>query len=389
MEVHALGRWSGLVLLMTLVVGVHLFGAGGPPPDRGFSHVTSSPGAGPGGGGDAFEPGTHGSPEAVEETADTVQGEENCRSALMATAGGRWEGAGSRSTWVPPDAYCGPVPSTSKVVERAKEVVAATKGRRVRLVVMGDSQGVRLSNALRGMLGCTCRRRGSQCKDAERFAGIKAVPPAVDVKIPENCPRKARDCQACQGCESKGCSCNKAAVDVDYLSMEYSKDNEQTSARFEWTQEVWFKEYLLEMAPPDMLVLNMGLHDVRRWDVDEYDANVRWVMGMVADLSERYGTKVLWLQTTLPNREQQPEKWRNFTTLEWIEQYNERASRIMASAHVPIMDTAAMSVPSAGLHIDGVHLKPVYYEVLSRIALFDVCSRRLEWLRAAGQAGDG
>lgn len=378
---------------MTLVVGAHMFGAVVPPDNRRFAHVSSSARVAATRTEGAFE--QQDAPAEAQErepaeaelpqpagAAKAEEAEEDCRSPLTATAGGRWEGVGSRS-WVPADAYCGPLPSVAEVVERAREVVTAAGGRRVRLVIMGDSQGGKLGKAVQRVLGCSCPRRGSRCKDAERFAGIKAVPPSVDVKVPEHDQRTVRNCQACKGCDSRGCSCTEAAVDVDYLGMEYSKDNEQTSARYEWTQEVWLKEYLLEKAPPDMLVLNTGLHDVRRWDADEYEANIRWIMGMAASLSEKHGTEILWLQTTLPNKEKQPEKWRNFTSVESVEQYNERAARIMAAARVPIADTAAMSVPSAGLHVDGVHLKPVYYDVLSRIVLFDLLSRRLERLRAA------
>eukprot|EP00051_Salpingoeca_urceolata_P017347 m.235695 g.235695 ORF g.235695 m.235695 type:complete len:349 (+) comp18929_c0_seq4:64-1110(+) len=294
---------------------------------------------------------------------------DQCATGWAATHTGEWLG----TEWVP---LACRLPLLKPLILQLLQFVKASK--HPKITIAGDSQAKRLREALAEAYGgsCNMERVGAKCDDAQAFAGIAPGPrsplyvPAADVDL-ENRPHPW--CMACGGCESRLQSCLRGAVRVENLGVEYAHSNEVTSSRHNATEDVFYIEYLLEKAPPAVLIFNTGLHDVHATSPAQYREQVDHLASLAVVLRERHGTRLLWLQTTQPDARKQPEKWRNITSAKRIAALNVEVLVVARKYNIPVLDTFAMTDPSFGIHdAHGIHQQRFYYPNVIRAACIEL-----------------
>ena len=98
------------------------------------------------------------------------------------------------------------------------------------------------------------------------------------------------------------------------LVYQFARDVSIQGPNFTTTQENIVLGYLAH-APPDVVVLNAGLHDTSLQDSspEAYEANMRWYLGLFDALVPR--PRLLVLGTTRVDRDKQPAEHREVTSV--------------------------------------------------------------------------
>ena len=295
--------------------------------------------------------------------------------------GGRWV----NSTFLP-DACRLPFKTIPK--EHLRKCL--TRRNITKLVVLGDSNGLRYFNATKRLLEqyMKCRtvkaERGSTMPDVTYFTNGTNLT-ASDIVVHH------RDCS---GCRSKAASCTDGSVKIylEYITMEFFQDTEVTTVRNRWqkncprrtphgchqsntNQEFILSEYLMGNYP-DVILLFSSSHDKARYEQNKIRAYIDYLK-MLIDMYVPKRTKVVWFSKISENLMKKPKIWRNVTfdgkskTNEQVERLNRELFDILRPELIrkdgkisTFFDIYDMSLGVPQWSLDGVHRKSDWYDVV-------------------------
>ncbi|PSC70491.1 Vacuolar sorting-associated 29 [Micractinium conductrix] len=251
----------------------------------------------------------------------------------------------------------------------------------------GGGTALRLSNTLASYLGCTSVvKAGERCGEgpnylgiAQRPAGQLVQPSAREGPTAHGLEHLPLGCRDCSGCDSSLRRCT-AAETLEYIAVEFARDVSIQGPNFTTTQENIVLGYLAH-APPDVVVLNAGLHDTSLQDSspEAYEANMRWYLGLFDALVPR--PRLLVLGTTRVDRDKQPAEHREVTSNQRIHAYNSRAAALAAERGDMWLDPYhLLQLPLwQARNVDGAHYADQYYEVMAWDVLGMLCRAALTW----------
>ena len=274
-----------------------------------------------------------------------------------------------------------------------------------RLLIMGDSQGLRDFWALQSILtrsGFVCKITKGERAHRDWKPDIKYYVTGTTLSTKSIKPKK----RACHGCLSAAASCTNSTghldlkVHLEYLSMEYYHDVELTSVddlnnvASKTTQEFYFKEYL-QGNYPDVIFL-FGNNHLTQANLSRH---TRYIHELAHLLQENVPTStvVVWIPSGPEYRPKKPARWRNATFDNgryYIEEYIRVVNRAVfntlkpvmtqeRSNFLPFLDLQGLaSEPKvlATLSVDGVHMRPVWYGVILSALIETLCESDLTLL---------
>ena len=201
-----------------------------------------------------------------------------------------------------------------------------------------------------------------------------------------------RDCKGCYGMLIS-CTDGKMTVQVEYVAMEFFLDTEVTTVRNRWlnncrtnkvtkmcshsntNQEFIFGEYL-KGNYPDVILLFSPNHDKARGGLTKVRADIEYLK-MVIDMYVPARTKLVWFSKISECQRMKPDIWKNvtygahFKTNEQLVRLNKALFEVLQPAFVktdskivPFFDIHDMSLGVPHWSEDGMHRKPVWYDVV-------------------------
>ena len=259
-----------------------------------------------------------------------------------------------------------------------------------KLVVLGDSNGLRYFNAMKRLLekSMKCRtvkvERGATMPDVNYFT-IGTNLKASDIVVHH------RDCS---GCKSKAvlCADESLKVDIEYITMEFFQDTEVTTIRNQWqkncprqtvqgchqsntNQEFILSEYF-EGNYPDVILLFSSSHDKVRYGLNKVRAYIDYLK-LLINMYVPKKTQVFWFSKISEDLQKKPKIWRNVTfdgkskTNEQIERLNRELFDVLRPELMKkdgkistFFDIYDMSLGVPQWSLDGVHRKSEWYNVV-------------------------
>ena len=279
-----------------------------------------------------------------------------------------------------------------------------------RLLIMGDSQGKRDFWALQSIMDGS----GFVCEITKKEKAFESCKPDIKYYVTGTALSTKRiklENRGCSRCLSTAVSCTKSTghldlkVHLEYLCMEYYHDVELTSVddlnnvASKTTQEFYFKEYL-QGNYPDAIFL-FGNNDLGRANLSQHTQYVHELAHLLQE-NVPTSTLVVWIPSGPEYRPKKPARWRNVTYENgryYIEGLIRNVNRIVFNTLKPVMtrehsnflpflDLQGMASEQkvlATLSLDGVHMKPVWYEVILSALLETLCESDLTLLMGRPQ----
>ncbi len=163
-------------------------------------------------------------------------------------------------------------------------------------------------------------------------------------------------CRDCSSCDAAFYKCSE--LRIDFITVEWARDVELQTSRFNTTQEVVTKEHF-EKDPPDLVIFNTGVHDLRLVPQHEwvpYKTNLRWY----AELLLSRNCHLYFVTSAHIQDAMVPSLYNLHTSNQNIQQANRIAMTIMADLLIPYLDAYQMSSGDypITLHTDKITLKP-------------------------------
>ncbi|KIZ04651.1 hypothetical protein MNEG_3307 [Monoraphidium neglectum] len=266
---------------------------------------------------------------------------------------------------------------------------------------MGDSQAFRL---MRAMLLVLSKVPGITCTMTADEAHLRTAYYNVSDTVAGGL--------SCSGCDSFRATCKGAnnSVEIEYLRLEYTLDFElSTAARMhfagkcnhsqlppcKWfwnTQQFLFEGYLRQrQPPPDHIHIFQNMHDCARRSLVDHRRDLSWFVNLL-NATLLPGTTVHFWEAPHPNGAKQSEAWRNVTSPTCMRGMNDAVKQ----AIIPFVERTALA-PNASaksghaawygafdlfsptgarldLNVDGVHMRPDWYETLAHALIAGTCS---------------
>ena len=280
-------------------------------------------------------------------------------------------------------------PSNDMNKERMRECL--TRRNVKKIVVLGDSNGLRYFRAIRKLLemflNCSTvkEEKGMTMPDVSYFTkGTKLKAPDIVVHH--------RDCSGCISIAAS-CSDNSTKINVEYISMEFYLDTEVTTVRNDWlknchpskeasycpqsntNQEFILGEYL-EGNYPDVLLLFSGNHDKARAGTTKIRGDMEYLKMLVKKYVPKQ-TKVFWFSKIPENQKQKSKHWRDMTfdekwkTNPFIDRLNHELFDVLRTEFkepggniLPFFDMYNMSYDVLHWTYDGMHRKAEWYDAV-------------------------
>lgn len=228
-----------------------------------------------------------------------------------------------------------------------------------RFIFLGDSTMLRTAVAFQSqfLYNCQVIAWASQC-DFPAFYGMPYDRKTFNDSIPDNYgPTGQRGCQDCSGCESRAFNCSEGIL--EFHGVEFAADYEYPTADYNLTQESVVLGYLLgRRTECDFVVFNTGLHDTSTIGTKPhiYKEQLEYYLNLLLRVYNR--NEVLWVTTTHPASDSQPEKYRNVTSTSSVYALNEASRELMTEYNIDFLDVAKMSMlpKFKALITDGVHI---------------------------------
>ena len=282
-------------------------------------------------------------------------------------------------------------PSNGITKERIRECL--TRRNVKKIIVLGDSNGLRYFRAMNKLLGkfLKCRivkeEQGMTKPDVSYFTnGTKLK--ASDIVVHH------RDCH---GCLSATMSCRDSTTQIilEYVVMEYFLDTEVTTVRNNWEknchrskeaplcrqsntyQEFIFSEYLPSNKYPDVILLFSGNHDKARAGLGKVRGDMEYLKMLIKKYVAKK-SKVFWFSKIAENSQQKRDKyWKDliydekWTTNPFIERLNFELFDVLRTEFnetggkmLPFFDIYNMSLGVLDWAVDGMHRMPIWYDVV-------------------------
>ena len=306
-----------------------------------------------------------------------------CKSLLESTqAGGRWCREFQGTDWLAP--MWQPF-SCSLYTEHDQIPWKELVQQPLRLVMLGDSMMSRtipevvrqLEAVLQEQGVCKLISTGARCGEASSILGLelpssnRTITAGHILPGPNEGPTlygaENPGCRDCSGCDAVFYKC--AELRIDFIAVEWARDVELQTSRFNTTQEVVTKEHFVK-DPPDLIIFNTGAHDLhlvpqREWV--PYKTNLKWY----AELLLSRNCHLFFVTSTHIQDALVPSPYNLHTTNQNIQHANCIAMTIMAELWIPYLDAYQMSSGDypISVHTDGIHFDTVYYQQLSRVIL--------------------
>ncbi len=294
--------------------------------------------------------------------------------------GGTWSRVYDGTDWTPPrwrSHACATEHEQLDLSARTSEL----DGKRI--VLLGDSMMARTVEAVAELLGhalgqpCQLTREGDRCGEATGVLGLQApewsssngnghIEPGPG-EGPAVFGLGHPGCRDCSGCTAHFYSCG--TFRLDFITVEWARDVELQSRRYNTTQEVVVKEHF-GLDPPSLVVFNTGVHDLQlvpQHGWQPYSTHLRWYAAML--LAQH--VPLVYVTTASIDETLVPEEHRHHTSENNIKRANKIASSIMQELRISYLDTFPLS--SGGypktLHLDAVHFSSEYYQAIAQIVL--------------------
>lgn len=228
-----------------------------------------------------------------------------------------------------------------------------------RFIFLGDSTMLRTALAFQSqfLYNCQVLAWAGKC-DFPAFYGIPYDRSSFNDTIPENYgPTGKRGCQDCSGCESRAFDCSEGIL--EFHGVEFAADYEYPTANYALTQESVVLGYLLEnRSECDFVAFNTGLHDTATTGTKPhlYKEQLEYYLKLLLKVYDQ--SQLLWVTTTHPVSDSQPEKYRDVTSSNTVFTFNQISRELMTQYDIDFLDVAKMSMlPKFKAYItDGVHV---------------------------------
>lgn len=213
--------------------------------------------------------------------------------------------------------------------------------KKIRLALVGDSTGFRVTKELVELLNCALHDNENPVNGREPNINYFSQGGKISGIIAHT-----RDCG---GCQSRRGTCRSRLVSaLEYLTMEYVMDTELATSRTSWgglcsghpgdvyceqsptTQEFVFGEWWTSSRNtcPDVIFhLATNVHDIARRSTVGYRRSVTWMFGVIAEFLDVScpDTKYYWSTAARVEEAKVPKEYRNVTKNEKIVEFNQIA----------------------------------------------------------------
>jgi hypothetical protein len=179
----------------------------------------------------------------------------------------------------------------------------------------------------------------------------------------------------CAICLSQHVYYSRIDLHVILHTMEYAKDTELFTAEYNYTQEVIFKSDA-QRYPPDYVLWNTGVHDIKVATADQYETNLHWALDLM--LESMPGTVVYW--SSLPPKDPLGSEYQQ--SRDSVLEFNARAKRVFDQSSVGdrvlFLDLFDLGDGVIGTlkHTDNIHMEFEVYEMISHLLLGAIAQSR-------------
>lgn len=200
-------------------------------------------------------------------------------------------------------------------------------------------------------------KMGSRCNEAKDYFNLSPHPVLQPI------------CRGCMGCESRSDMFTDGSR-LEYLGIEKISDSQMPSNSSNFTQENVI-DYL-NRAPPDLILVNHGLHHFLDTDLAWYPTRFDWYMKALSEVGKNvpnHKTTVIWLMTSHCNDQ----------CTHVMAHLNSMSKKILDTRGMPYLDAYNISFQRKDLMSDDVHFHgegEIYYMTLADIAMSWYCKEQ-------------
>ncbi|KAI0217212.1 hypothetical protein LSAT2_030907 [Lamellibrachia satsuma] len=295
--------------------------------------------------------------------------------------GGRWV----NSTFLPDACH---LPFRDIPKEYLRECL--TRRNITKLVVLGDSNGLRYLNSLKRLLEKSMKCRTVKVESNLTIPDVNYFTEGTNLMASDIVVHH-RDCSGCRS-KTESCSDGSLKLNIEYITMEFFQDTEVTTVRNRWqvncphespqgchqsntNQEFILSEYLVGNYP-DVILLFSSSHDKSRYEQNKVRAYIDYLK-MLISMYVPNRTQVFWFSKISENLQKKPKIWINvsfdgkYNTNEQIERLNRELFDVLRPEFTikdgkisTFFDIYDMSLGVPEWSLDGVHLKSQWYDVV-------------------------